>query len=152
MRRTVGPGTGRPTRLHAVVGATVLAAVAVALLAARQAAGGVVSPRQLALLAVAIPASEMALLHVRGVGERWSFTWGEACLLVGFGLVGPGWFTLLAGPLVMGVHLAARRGLMKSAFNGASFAVSAGAADLVLTRLTDAPYVVTSLTAGLALL
>ncbi|MCW2671851.1 MAG: GGDEF-domain containing protein [Frankiales bacterium] len=150
--RTVVSRTGRPTRLNAVVGATVLAAVAVAFVAARQATGEALSPRQLLLLAVAIPASEIALLHVRVVGDRWSFTWGEACLLVGFSLVGPGAFTMLAGPLVMAVHLAARRGLLKSAFNGASFAVSAAAADLVLTRLTPGPYVASELRPALALL
>jgi diguanylate cyclase (GGDEF)-like protein len=129
-----------PSRLHAVVTATVLAAVAVATVAAQRAVDQPITLRQLVLLTVAVPASEMALLHVRVVGDRWSFTWGEACLMVGFSLVSPAWFVMVSGPLVMGVHLCGRRGLMKSAFNGASFAVSAGAAYGVLTVLASPPY------------
>ena len=47
-------------------------------------------PWQLALLLVMMPVSERALLHVRVGGQQYSFTWGEAALLVGFVLVSPG--------------------------------------------------------------
>jgi diguanylate cyclase (GGDEF)-like protein len=139
--RSVATGTGRPSGLHAVVGATVLGALGVVALALWQVQS---QPRlqawQLALIVVTVPLSERCLLHVRFGGHHYSFTWGEACLLGGFALVSPAWFALLAGPLVMAVHLAARRGLLKSLFNAASFTVSAGVAAVVVSASTAAPY------------
>src|SRR4051794_15074940 len=68
-----------------------------------------IQPWQLVLLLIMLPASEMALLHVRFGADHYSFTWGEACVLVGACLVPPAWLVLLAGPCVIGVHLLARR-------------------------------------------
>jgi diguanylate cyclase (GGDEF)-like protein len=149
----VRTGTGRLTRLHAVVGATVLVALgfaALALLQVQQSAG--LELWQAVLLVLVVPLSERATLHVRFGGHHYSFTWGEASLLLCFVLVTPGWFVLLAGPLVMAVHLGAHRGLLKSLFNAASFVASAGVASLVVHGLTTSPYKVSNLGDGLALL
>jgi diguanylate cyclase (GGDEF)-like protein len=141
MSQTADTGARRPSRLHAVVGSTVVAAVAVAAVAVWQVAHQPpLHTWQLALLLVTLPLSERALLHVRFGGDHYSFTWGEACLLVGFALVSPAWFVALSGPLVMAVHLAARRGVMKSAFNAASFTLSGGAAAVVVTVAASSPY------------
>ena len=105
---------------------------------------------QLLLLLCMLPLSELALIHIRFGGDSLSFTWGEGCLLVGFGLVSPAWLVLLAGPTVAIVHLLKRRGLQKAAFNGAAFTISAGAAALVVS-VTSAPYEITNMTDGLAL-
>ncbi len=153
MAGTVDSGTGWPSRLHSVVGATVLAAglvVGIALWQVLQQPP--LQTWQIVLLLIALPLSERALLHVRFGGDHYSFTWGEACLLVGFVLVPPAWFVLLAGPLVMGVHLVAGRSAMKAAFNGAAFTLSAGAAALVVTVATSAPYQISHWQDALALL
>ena len=70
---------------------------------------------QILLLLCLLPLSELALLHVRFGGDAFSFTWGEASLLIGFAMVSPAWLVLLAGPSVALVHLAKGRGVMKSA-------------------------------------
>jgi diguanylate cyclase (GGDEF)-like protein len=153
MTRTVTTGAERPSRLHAVVGATVLGALVVMALALWQ-----VLPQapldtwQWVLLVVAVPLSERALLHVRFGGDYYSFTWGEGCLLVGFALVSPAWLVLLSGPLVMAAHLVARRSPLKAVFNAASFTIAAGAAGVVVTVATTAPYDVSELRDALALL
>jgi diguanylate cyclase (GGDEF)-like protein len=82
---------------------------------------------KLAVVAVVIPMSELALLHVRYGTDQFSFTWGDASLLIGFVLVGPAWFVILAGPAVLGVHLVARRGWLKSAYNSGTFTAGATA-------------------------
>jgi diguanylate cyclase (GGDEF)-like protein len=87
---------------------------------------------KLAVVAVLIPMSELALLHVRYGTDHFSFTWGDASLLVGFVLVGPAWFVILAAPGVLAVHLCARRGLLKSAYNSATFTCGASAAFAVV--------------------
>ncbi|MDQ1536957.1 MAG: hypothetical protein QOE58_1350, partial [Actinomycetota bacterium] len=116
----------RPSRLHALVGATVLLALVLAALALSEALR---SPQpelwQPVLLLVMVPLSEWALLHVRLGGQQYSFTWGEAAVLVGFVLVSPAWFVLLSGPLVLAVHLMAGRSALKALYNAASFTVSA---------------------------
>jgi diguanylate cyclase (GGDEF)-like protein len=137
----------RPTRLHAVIAATVLAALGAWGLALHQALAVDLSVRQLALIVIALPLSEMGLLHLRFRGGNFAFTCGEACLLTCFVLASPAWFTVLAAPLVTGVHLAARRGVVKSVFNGATFTTAAAAADLVVTTAGGAPIDVRSLSA-----
>jgi diguanylate cyclase (GGDEF)-like protein len=146
------PRAVRPSRLHVVVGLTVLVALGCAALASVQVQHSPLALWQLGLLAVALPLSELALLHVRINGDHYSFTWGEACLLVGFSLVSPGWLTLLAGPLVMAVHLGARRGLMKSLFNAAAFTIATGVADLIVVHATPGPYLLSDLGSATALL
>ncbi len=150
--RTAGTGTERPSRLHVVVGAAVLVAGVVAALAFWQVQGTSLAMWQLGLLVVALPVSELALLRVRINGDYFSFTWGEGCALVGFSVVSPGWFTLLAGPLVMAVHLVARRGLLKSVFNAATFTIAAGVADVVVSVTAEPPYTLTGVWPVLALL
>ena len=143
----------RPARLQVVVGSTVLLALVVVAVAAWKAsAQPSLEPSQLVLLLVAVPMSERALLHLRFGGHHYSFTWGEACLLIGFSLVSPEWFIVLSAPLVMAVHLAARRPLQKAAFNAASFTLAAGAAGLVVSVASDAPYTVSSVRDTLGLL
>ena len=137
--RTVVSRTGWPTRLHAVVGAAVLAGAVAEVLALRQALSTPLSVPQLLLLLVALPLSELGLLHLRFRGGNFAFTCGEACLLAGFVLASPAWFTVLALPMVTGVHLVARRGLLKSVFNGATFTTAAAVADLVVSVSTGTP-------------
>jgi diguanylate cyclase (GGDEF)-like protein len=94
---------------------------------------------KLAVVAVLIPMSEIALLHVRYGSDQFSFTWGDASLLVGFVLVGPAWFVILAAPGVLVVHLASRRGWMKSAYNSATFTAAAAAGFAVVQVAGDRP-------------
>jgi diguanylate cyclase (GGDEF)-like protein len=96
-------------------------------------------PWKLAVVAVLIPMSELALLHVRYGTDHFSFTWGDASLLVGFVLVGPEWFVILAAPGVLAVHLVARRGLLKSAYNSATFTCGASAAFAVVQLAAQRP-------------
>jgi diguanylate cyclase (GGDEF)-like protein len=136
-----------PARLHVVVGSTVLAALVAVLLAARQAADVPLGLWQLALLVVGLPLSELGLLHLRFRGGNFAFTCGEACLLTSFVLASPAWFTLLAAPLVTSVHLVARRGVLKAIFNGATFALAAAVADVIVTVGAPSPLDVRSLRA-----
>ena len=150
---TPSTGTERLARLHSVVGATVVAAVAVAVLALLQVRQDpALHLWQLALLVIALPLSEWALVHVRFGGDHYSFTWGEACLLVSFALVSPAWFVLLSGPLVMIVHLAAKRSVLKAVFNAAAFTVSGAVAAVLVTTTSDAPYTLDDTRGVLALL
>ncbi|MCW2668258.1 MAG: bifunctional diguanylate cyclase/phosphodiesterase [Frankiales bacterium] len=149
--RTAVPMAGRPTRLHALVGATVLASLVALALAAEQAAGVRLTPLQLVALVIGLPLSELGLLHIRFRGGNFAFTCGEACLLTGFVLASPAWFTVLAAPLVTGVHLVARRGVLKAVFNGATFTLAAAAADLVVSYGTRSPLDVRSLSGTTAL-
>jgi diguanylate cyclase (GGDEF)-like protein len=145
-------GLAVPSRLRLVVGLTAVVAVgcsAVALLHLLQAPH--VSPWRIALLACLLPLSEAALLHVRLGGDSLSFTWGEACVLVGFAAVSPSWLIVLAGPCVFTVHLLKRRGVMKATFNAASFTISSSAAALVLVGLRGGPYSVSEVWDALAL-
>ncbi|MGZ6793604.1 MAG: hypothetical protein ACXVFV_11665, partial [Mycobacteriales bacterium] len=143
----------RPARLHVVVGTTVAAALAVLAVALwRVHLQPSMHLWQVGLLVVTIPLSERALLHVRFGGQHFSFTWGEACLLLGFALVSPAWFVVVAAPLVTAVHLVARRGATKALFNAASFTIASGAAGVVLTTATSAPYQVTDVHDALAML
>jgi hypothetical protein len=94
---------------------------------------------KLAVVAVLIPMSELALLHVRYGTDQFSFTWGDASLLVGFVLVGPEWFIILAAPGVLAVHLVARRGWLKSAYNSATFTCGASAAFALVQLFAERP-------------
>jgi diguanylate cyclase (GGDEF)-like protein len=132
--RTAAPRTGRPTRLHAVVGTAVLGALVALVPVLQQAMHVELTLPQVALIVIALPLSELGLLHLRFRGGNFAFTCGEACLLTSFVLASPAWFTLLAAPLVTAVHLLAGRGALKAAFNGATFTLAAASADLVVTR------------------
>jgi diguanylate cyclase (GGDEF)-like protein len=108
-------------------------------------------PWKLAVVAVLIPMSELALLHVRYGADQFSFTWGDASLLVGFVLVGPEWFVILAAPGVLLVHLAAHRGWMKAAYNSATFTAGAAAAFAVVQLSATRPLSVLTLRDAAAL-
>ncbi|MDT7547348.1 MAG: hypothetical protein QOE99_3458 [Actinomycetota bacterium] len=99
-------------------------------------------PWKLAVVAVLIPMSEIALLHVRYGADQFSFTWGDASLLVGFVLVGPEWFVILAAPGVLIVHLAAGRGWMKAGYNSATFTTGAAAGFAVVQVAATRPLTV----------
>jgi diguanylate cyclase (GGDEF)-like protein len=92
---------------------------------------------RIAAVAALIPASELALLHVRYGSDAFSFTWGDASLLVGLVLVGPAWFVILSAPAVLLVHLLARRGVMKASYNAATF-TTAGTAAFAVVNLVGA--------------
>ena len=141
------------SRFHGLIAAVVLAAVAVACVAFVHAVQAPVpAPWQLGLLLILIPLSERALLHVRVGGQQYSFTWGEAALVVGFVLVSPSWFVLVAGPLVLLVHLSAGRSPVKALFNAASFTVSAGAGWLLISFGAGGGYQVSDLRGGVWLI
>jgi diguanylate cyclase (GGDEF)-like protein len=140
--------TLRPTRLQAVVGTTVLAAAAAVLLAGQQATTVRFGPLELLLLLIALPLSELGLLHLRFRGGNLAFNCGEASMIVCFVLATPSWSVVLAAPLVTGVHLVKRRGLLKSVFNGATFTVAVGVADLLVSVGTSGPLDVRSLRAA----
>jgi diguanylate cyclase (GGDEF)-like protein len=135
----------RSLRLHALVALVATGAVAVASVSA-SAVLSAPAPRlwQVGLLLLILPFSERALLHVRFGGQNYSFTWGEAALLLGFVLASPALFVALCGPLVLAVHLAVRRPWVKAVFNASSFTLSAGMACLVVTAMSDAPYLVST--------
>lgn len=142
----------RVSTAHLVV-AVSLTAVA-CWLAAAVAASSIEAPAawRIVLLTAMIPLSELALLHLRFGHDRFSFTWGEASVVVAFSVVGPEWFVALCPPFVLCVHLLARRGLVKSLYNCATFTVAAAIA-LVVVRLLvfGTPHIVEPLDA-LALL
>jgi diguanylate cyclase (GGDEF)-like protein len=132
------PITGR---LHVVVVLVLLTAV-LAMTGAALSLRGAEPPEmwQLLLVALLLPLSERALLHVRFGAHQYSFTWGEACVVIGFATVAPAWLVLLAGPTVTAVHLSARRGWLKSVFNGAAFATSTAVAAVVVQLFGTTPY------------
>ncbi|MCU1588371.1 MAG: diguanylate cyclase [Frankiales bacterium] len=138
--KTVTRTYGR-ARLHSLIAAVVLLAIAAAGLALVSVARAPApQPWQLGLLLAMLPLSELALLHVRLGGEQYSFTWGEAAVLVGFVLVSPAWFVLAAGPLVLAVHLASGRAPLKSLYNASSFTVSAAVGWAVLAARPRTSY------------
>jgi diguanylate cyclase (GGDEF)-like protein len=136
-----GPAAGLPGRWqrapvrHRVQ--VVVVAVSLVALVVTVAAGLAVAQQplptgwQLLLLLALLPIAEVPLLHVRFGGDRFSFTWGEAAIVIGFSMVSPEWVVLLSWPTVLLAHLAIRRGWLKSVFNGATFALAAGAGALV---------------------
>jgi len=144
---TAPPGSrrARVAPLDAVVGTAVaLAVVAMGLAALHTSSSVPVEAWQVALLLCMLPLSELALLHVRFGGDSLSFTWGEGALLVGFAMTHPSLLVLVAGPMVLLVHLLKRRGLQKAAYNAAAFTLSAGMAGVVLELVTEAPYLLSS--------
>ncbi len=152
MPTTAPPTSGAPRRLRLLVGGTVGAALVATATAIWHALHQpALSPAVLMLLLVAVPLSERALLHVRFGGQQYSFTWGEACLLLGFVLATPSWFVLLAGPLVFMVHLSAGRSLLKASFNAACFVVASASAALLLAALDQPPYRLATVREGAAL-
>ena len=139
-------------RLRLVVLATVVAAFGCAVVATLAVLLEPSVPAwRLALIAALLPLSEAALLHVRLGGDSVSFTWGEGCVLVGFATISPAWLVLLAGPCVLGVHLVKGRGLLKAAFNAASFTVATAVGAALLGGLSPGPYTVSRLPDVLAL-
>jgi diguanylate cyclase (GGDEF)-like protein len=128
-------------RLHIVVGIVlVVALAAMAIEALLLRSDPVPDPWRLLLIALLLPFSERALLHVRFGAHQYSFTWGEACIVIGFATVPPGWVLLIAGPAVTAVHLSASRGWMKSLFNGAAFTVSTAVAAAGVQLFAESPY------------
>jgi diguanylate cyclase (GGDEF)-like protein len=119
-------------RINVVVAAVSVAALLVAGTAALAATHQELpSQWQLLLLLALLPIAEVPLLHVRFGSDRFSFTWGEAAIVVGFSMVSPAWVVIVAWPAVVAAHLAIRRSWQKSVFNGGTFAVSAGVGALV---------------------
>ena len=107
---------------------------------------------KLVLVGCLVPLSELALVHVRYGSDQFSFTWGDASLLVGFVVVGPAWFAVLAAPGVLVLHLAAGRGWTKSAYNSAVFTTGAAIAVAVVHALGVRPLTVLTLRGAAALL
>ncbi|MBK5307515.1 MAG: bifunctional diguanylate cyclase/phosphodiesterase [Frankiaceae bacterium] len=131
-------------RLHVVVGTVLAGAVAVMVIEALALRDTPVPDAwRLLLIACLLPLSERALLHVRFGAHQYSFTWGEACIVIGFATIPPSWVVLIAGPTVTAVHLTARRGWLKSLFNGAAFTASAAVAAAGVQAYAVQPYLLT---------
>ncbi len=129
-------GRAAPFR-HFVLGIT---AVAVLLWSVTGIAASAADLPPLALLVLVgglILLSEVSLLHVRFGHDHFSFTWGEAALLIGFAVVGPEWFVLLALPCVLAVHLFAGRAPIKAIFNAAAFTVASSVAMVAVGPLSE---------------
>src|SRR3954469_10052927 len=140
-------------RLHLLVGVVVccaLLAMAVAALTLRD--DPVPETWKLALVALLLPMSERALLHVRFGAHQYSFTWGEACIVIGFATICPAWLVLIAGPAVTAVHLSAHRGWLKSLFNGASFTLATAVAAAGVENFAAEPYRLTTVRDAVVLL
>jgi hypothetical protein len=134
-------GMSVPARLRVVVGSVMVVAIAAMSLEGLLLRGSQVpDPWRLLLIALLLPLSERALLHVRFGAHQYSFTWGEACIVIGFATVPPGWVLLIAGPVVTAVHLSAHRGWLKSLFNGAAFAIATAVASAGVQLFATTPY------------
>ncbi len=133
--------TGWRSRLALVVGATVAAALVAAAVALWWALRGPAPEAwQWGVLAVLLPLSERALVHVRFGGDHYSFTWGEACVVVACVLASPALLVVVSLPLVLAVHLLSGRPLIKAAFNAATFTLASAVAALLIMGFGAAPY------------
>jgi diguanylate cyclase (GGDEF)-like protein len=140
-------------RLHVVVGSVLAVALTAMCVEALLLRGTPLpDPWRLLLVALMLPLSERALLHVRFGAHQYSFTWGEACIVIGFATIDPGWVLLLSGPAVTAVHLSARRGWLKSLFNGAAFAVATFIAVVGVQAFATTPYRLTDARDAIVLL
>ena len=151
----MSPSAGARARISTAQLVVAVSLTAVACwLAAAVAASSIEAPAawRIVLLAAMIPLSELALLHLRFGHDRFSFTWGEASVVVAFSVVGPEWFVALCPPFVLCVHLLARRGLVKSLYNCATFTVAASIALVVVRLLVDGPLHIVEPIDALALL
>ncbi|MDX6198676.1 MAG: hypothetical protein QOJ79_1827 [Actinomycetota bacterium] len=139
--RTRWDGMSVPARLRVVVGVVLAIAVTAVSVEALVLRGSALpNPWRLLLVALLLPLSERALLHVRFGAHQYSFTWGEACIVIGFATIPPGWVLLLAGPVVTAVHLTAHRGWLKSLFNGAAFTLATAVAAAGVQLFAVTPY------------
>ena len=153
LRRLAWSRLSRDGRLRLVVGVLTVAA------ALTMAGWGLwlrdqppLEPWQLLVLLAVLPTTELSLLHVRHGAQQLTFTWGEVCVLVGLAFASPGWLVLLAMPTVTLVHLFMRAGWLKALCNGAIFCLGASLAGVVVGLLGDAPYRLSDLRNGVALL
>jgi diguanylate cyclase (GGDEF)-like protein len=80
-------------------------------------------------LVVAVTAlSQLPIVRALGGSGVASLECGDAAVLVGFVVVGPPWFVVLAAPCVLAVHLMARRPWLTAVYGSAAFTASAGLA------------------------
>jgi diguanylate cyclase len=107
---------------------------------------------QVVVVVSLLPLSEIAMLRVRIGHHHLSFTWGEACVVLGLVLLGPAWLVLVSGPVVAAMHLALGRGPLKAVANGAVFSLGCSAAGLVMLVSGPPPYLLTDLREAAALL
>jgi PAS domain S-box-containing protein len=78
---------------------------------------------KLAIAAIAFLAGDIPALRFRFGHDHHSFTWSETAVVMGLVLL-PGPWLIVVAPLCVGAaHLAAKRPLMKVAFNAAAFAM-----------------------------
>ncbi|HET6794004.1 MAG TPA: PAS domain-containing protein, partial [Acidimicrobiales bacterium] len=75
--------------------------------------------------------ADLTVLHFRFGANRYSFTWGEVCIIAGLVWVDRPWLQLVAPLSVAVVHLSMRRPTVKVLFNAASMAVVVFLARLV---------------------
>jgi diguanylate cyclase (GGDEF)-like protein len=97
------------------------------------------------LLALCFPVSELALLRLRYGSNHLTFTWGETAVVLGLVMLPLPWVALMALTCCTAVHLAAGRGMQKSAFNGASAALAVSAAGVVHGVVGDGAFSVSEL-------
>src|SRR5688500_18244005 len=99
--------------------------------------------------------ADRPLLDLRFGHNRESFTWAEACVVIGLVLVPGTTLVLCAAVAVLAFHLAMRRSPIKAAFNAMSFAIgiaiATGVENLVFSAASHSEGV-TLIAVGLAAL
>ncbi|MGH3737955.1 MAG: putative bifunctional diguanylate cyclase/phosphodiesterase [Micromonosporaceae bacterium] len=120
-----------PTRLRRRVGVVVLVGLVAAGVSAALASA---LPSWLAAVTAVglVAAAQVVELRIRIGSERHSFGWGEAALVIVFGLVSTAWVPLVVLTGVMAGRLLNRRPLIKSAYTAATLTIGAACAALVL--------------------
>jgi diguanylate cyclase (GGDEF)-like protein len=119
-------------RLHLIVAAVVATGVICVAGASVALAGAWEYPAvwRIALALAVVAVSDFGVLHIRFGRETCTLTWSEAAILVGLVLTPWPWITLVCPVGVAVSELAARRPLLKIAFNAGSMATGATLATL----------------------
>jgi diguanylate cyclase (GGDEF)-like protein len=119
------PLRGSPRRLRLLVLAVGGAGAACILIAALSLRGAhSVSDSRLMLAATLVAAGDLAVLHLRFGGERYSFTWSEAAFVLGVVLVPFPYLVLVAPLSVAAIHALSRRHPVKLVYNVMATAVA----------------------------
>jgi diguanylate cyclase (GGDEF)-like protein len=125
--------------LWSIIGCGLVATLASAVYAV----GEPVEPWQLGLALLLCLGADRPLLEMRYGHNAESFTWAEACVVIGLVLVPPPVLAVCAAVAVLVFHLAMRRSLLKASFNAMSFVIgivlAAACQALVLATVPASP-------------
>jgi diguanylate cyclase (GGDEF)-like protein len=91
---------------------------------------------RVALVVAVTSLTQLPIVRAFGGNGLASLEIGDAALLVGFVVVGPPWFVVLAAPCVLAVHLLARRPWLTALYSTAAFTAAAGLAYGVVRLMT----------------